>query len=136
MKTFLFRSLIGIFFGAFLAVVFTNSMVWSGDAAVINGELFVKNSLGAIFCGWFFSVTPLYFENRKLKLPQQTLLHFLTVIVLFFILALGIGWIPFNIKSILSMLVMFLIFYGVSWFAFYLYFKNQAKKLNEDLRKL
>ena len=112
MKTFLFRSLIGIFFGAFLAVVFTNSMVWSGDAAVINGELFVKNSLGAIFCGWFFSVTPLYFENRKLKLPQQTLLHFLTVIVLFFILALGIGWIPFNIKSILSMLVMFLIFYG------------------------
>ncbi len=115
MKTFLFRSLIGIFFGAFLAVVFTNSMVWSGDAAVINGELFVKNSLGAIFCGWFFTVTPLYFENRKLKLPQQTLLHFLTVIVLFFILALGIGWIPFNIKSILSMLVMFLIFYGISW---------------------
>lgn len=136
MKTFLFRSLIGIFFGGFLAVVFTNSMVLSGDATVINGELFLKNSLGAIFCGWFFTVTPLFFEMRRLNLSQQTLLHFLSVIVLFFILALGIGWIPFHVKSILSMLVMFLIFYGVSWIAFYLYFKNQAKKLNEDLRKL
>ena len=136
MKTFLQRSLIGIFFGGFLAVVFTNSMVWFGDATVINGELFVKNSLGAIFCGWFFTVTPLYFESKKLNLTQQTLLHFLTVIVLYFILALGIGWIPFTVKGIFSMLAMFLVFYGIFWVAFYLYFKNQAKILNEDLRKL
>jgi hypothetical protein len=110
--------------------------VWFGGAEFINGELCVRNSLGSLFCGWFFTVTPLYFENPRLKLAQQTLLHFLTVIVLYFILALGIGWIPFDVKSILSMGIMFLLFYGFFWLAFYLYFKNQAKKLNDDLSKL
>lgn len=136
MKTFLQRSLIGIFFGAFLAVAFTHLLVWFGDMTIIHGELFVRNSLGSMFCGWFFTVTPLYFENKKLNLTQQTLLHFLTVIMLYFILALGIGWIPFTVKSVLSMLVIFLVFYAIFWLGFYLYFKNQAKQLNEDLRKL
>ena len=31
MKTFLFRSMIGIFFGAFLAVLLTNSLVFFGE---------------------------------------------------------------------------------------------------------
>ena len=45
MKTFLFRSMIGIFFGAFLAVVVTNSIVYFGGESMIDGSLFLKNSL-------------------------------------------------------------------------------------------
>ena len=133
MKTFLFRSMIGIFFGAFIAVIMTNLIVYFGNQEMLDGELFMKNSLGSIFCGWFFTVSPLYFENTNLRLSQQTGLHFITVVVLYFILAFGIGWVPFTVKSFLLTLGIFIAFYLVFWSSFYLYFRNQAKKLNAEL---
>ena len=133
MKTFLFRSMIGIFFGAFLAVILTNSIVYFGGQDVLDGPLFLKNSLGSIFSGWFFTVSPLYFENTNLRLSQQTGLHFITVVILYFILAFGIGWIPFTMRSFLLTLGLFIVVYAIFWTAFYLYFRNQAKKLNAEL---
>ncbi|SDL96603.1 DUF3021 domain-containing protein [Sediminibacillus halophilus] len=133
MKTFLVRSLIGIFFGAFIAVLATNSLVYFADEKVLDGGLFLRNSLGSIFCGWLFSVTPLYFEIRSLSLFQQTGLHFVTAMAAYFILAYQIGWIPAGTASILLFLIITLAIYAVIWICFYLYFKNQSRKLNEEL---
>ena len=133
MKTFLFRSMVGIFFGAFLAVIATNLIIYFGNQDVLDGQLFMKNSLGSIFCGWFFTVSPLYFENTKLRLSQQTALHFATVVVSYFILAFGIGWVPFTMKSFLVTLAIFIAFYSIFWTVFYLYFKKQAQKMNAEL---
>ena len=102
----------------------------------MDGQLFLKNSLGSIFCGWFFTVRPLYFENTNLRLSQQTALHFMTVVVLYFILAFGIGWVPFTMKSFLLALGLFIVSYSIFWTSFYLYFRNQAKKLNAELNEL
>jgi hypothetical protein len=132
-KVFLFRSMIGIFFGAFLAVIVTNSVVYFGNQDMLDGQTFMKNSLGSVFCGWFFTVSPLYFENTKLRLSQQTALHFATVVVLYFILAFGIGWVPFTLKSFIITLVVFIFSYLMFWTSFYLYFRRQARKLNEEL---
>lgn len=135
MKKFIGRSFIGVFFGGFLAVLFTNLYIFFNNLDMIDGNLFLKNSLGFIFCGWFFTVTPLYFENRRLSLSRQTILHFLTVIILYLILALSIGWIPFNLTSILLTLFIAIAVYVIFWFSFYLYFRNQARKLNDDLKR-
>ncbi|MFG6150128.1 DUF3021 domain-containing protein [Halobacillus sp. B23F22_1] len=134
MKTFLFRSMIGIFFGAFIAVMTVNGVVYFGEQEVLDGNLFIKNSFGSIFCGWLFSVSPLYFEIRSLSLPVQTVLHFGTVMILYFILALGIGWIPLDGQSILLFMGISLVIYTIMWICFYLYFKNVSKKLNDDLQ--
>ncbi|MEQ2525076.1 DUF3021 domain-containing protein [Robertmurraya yapensis] len=136
MKAFIFRSLIGIFFGGFIAVVFVNLNVLFGDFQTIDGSLFLKNSIGSLICGWFFTVSPMYFEIRKLKLSQQTILHFLTVIILYLILAIAIGWIPFSINSILLTLVIAIVVYTLFWISFYLYFKNQVRKINDDLKRI
>lgn len=136
MKTFLYRSIIGIFFGAFIAVIFTNSVILFSGKDILDGQLFLKNSLGSIFCGWFFTVTPLFFENASLRLSQQTALHFMTVVILYFILAFGIGWIPFTMKSFLLAIGLFIISYSVFWTSFYIYFKKQAQKLNAELNEL
>ncbi|MEH7484054.1 DUF3021 domain-containing protein [Neobacillus drentensis] len=136
MKTFIIRSFIGIFFGCFIAVLVTNLYIHFGGFEMIDGPLFLKNSIGSALCGWLFTVSPLYFENRNLKLSQQTILHFLTIIILYLSLALTIGWIPFNITNILLTLLISIVVYTIYWVAFYLYFKNQARKLNDDLKKL
>ena len=136
MKIFLFRSMIGVFFGAFLFVMVTNSIVYFGENEALDGQLFLKNSLGTIFCGWFFTVSPLYFENSNLRLAQQTGLHFVTIFVLYFILAFAIGWVPFTMNSFLLMLGLFISCYLIFWISFYLYFRKQARKLNEELQEL
>ncbi|ATP41075.1 hypothetical protein CSE16_14005 [Solibacillus sp. R5-41] len=136
MKNFLFRSMIGIFFGAFLTVILTNSIVLFSDKSMLEGELYTKNSIGFMLCGWLFSVSSLYFENQNLRLIQQTVFHFVTVIILYFILAFGIGWIPFNFTSVLLAIAIFVLIYSVSWTVCYLYFKHQMKKLNEELNLL
>jgi hypothetical protein len=136
MKTFLVRSMIGIFFGAFLAVIVTDSIIYFGGESMIDGSLFLKNSLGSIFCGWFFTVTPLYFEIQSLKLWQQTLLHFITVAILYFTLALLIGWFTLSLQSLLWMITIFLIMYACIWIGFFFYFKNISTKLNEDLKRI
>ncbi|CAM3115087.1 DUF3021 domain-containing protein [Filibacter tadaridae] len=136
MKTLLYRSFIGIFFGAFIAVILTNSVVLFSGREMLDGQLFLKNSLGSIFCGWFFTVTPLFFENVNLRLSQQTALHFFTVVILYFILAFGIGWVPFTVKSFLLTLGLFIVSYSVFWTSFYFYFKKQAERLNAELQGL
>jgi len=136
MKTFLYRSIMGIFFGAFITVIMTNFVVLFSGKEMLDGQLFLKNSLSFIFCGWFFTVTPLYFENESLRLSQQTALHFVTVVILYFILAFGIGWVPFTVKSFLLALGLFVASYSVFWTSFYLYFRKQAKKLNAELQEL
>ncbi len=136
MKTFIIRSFIGIFFGGFIAVLTTDLFILFGGNQMIDGTLFLKNSVGSILCGWLFTVSSMYFENRNLKLYQQTILHFLTVTILYLILALTIGWIPFTFVNILLAILIAIVVYTIFWIAFYLYFKNQARKLNEDLRKL
>lgn len=135
MKKFLFQSGAGILFGAFIAVVLTNIIYLKG-AETLDGPLFLKNSLACLFCGWFFSVTPLFFEIQSLKLIQQTGLHFISVAILYFILAFTIGWIPFTLKSVLFFSGLFLVLYAGIWIGFYLYFRNEAKKLNDDLLKI
>ncbi|MBE1553044.1 DUF3021 domain-containing protein [Sporosarcina limicola] len=133
MKTFLIRSILGIFFGSFLAVLATYSAIYFGKNDVLNSQLFVEYSLRSIFSGWFFTVTPLFFENKKLSLSQQTALHFSTVIILYFIVAFGFSWIPFSIKNALFILGSFIVVYTLIWSAFYLHFRSEAKKLNADL---
>lgn len=132
MKNFLIRSIMGVFFGAFLSVIMTNSVVLSGQET-LDSELFLRNSLGSMLCGWFFTASTLYFENHKWSLRRQTVTHFATVIVLYFVLAIGIGWFPFTVPSFLLMLAVFVVFYALFWTAFYFYFKNQAQKLNKEL---
>jgi len=135
MKKFLFQSAIGIFFGAFLAVIITN-IIYLNGSVMLDGRIFLKNSLAFMLCGWFFSVTPLFFELSSIRLPIQTALHFTTVAILYFILSIGIGWIPFKFGSLLLFTGSFIVIYAVIWTAFYIYFKNEAKKLNDDLFRI
>lgn len=136
MKTFLYRSMIGIFFGAFLAVLFTNALVLFDGREVLDGSLFLKNSIGSILCGLFSAVSPLYFEHPNLKLSQQTALHFATLFIFYFILAFGIGWIPFTLQSFFITVLVFIVIYAIMWTCFYLYFRRQAQKLNAELNHL
>lgn len=133
MKTFLFRSAMGIFFGGFLAVILTASIILTNGLETIDAAKFMENAMGTMFCAWFFSVTPLYFENENWSLVRQTVYHFITVLILYFITAFGLHWFPITPLSFLTFILLFLGVYAVIWVSFYFYFKSEAKKMSEEL---
>ncbi|WP_282142375.1 DUF3021 domain-containing protein [Cytobacillus oceanisediminis] len=133
MRTFLYRSMIGIFFGGFISTAVTIVLIYFGGQPTLDGQAFIINALGFIISGWLFTVTPLYFEIRSLRLSMQTALHYLTVTIVYFTLGLWIGWIPIGVKNFFIYLGISVFVYASMWICFYLYFKNESKKLNEDL---
>jgi len=136
MKQFLLRSIHGLFFGAFLTVIITIGIIYFGEHETLNGMTFIKNAVGYMICGWFFSTSSLIFEIKDIKLLIQTLLHFITVSILYFILSFLVGWFPFTIKATLLVLFSFVVVYALFWVSFYLYFKKKAKSLTADLKHL
>ncbi|WP_436374664.1 DUF3021 domain-containing protein [Cytobacillus sp. BC1816] len=136
MRTFLYRSMIGIFFGGFISTAATIALIYFGGQPALDGQKFIINAFGFILSGWLFTVTPLYFEIRSLRLPMQTALHYLTVTIVYFTLGLWIGWIPIGVKNFFIYLAISLLVYALCWICFYLYFKNESKKLNKDLECL
>lgn len=136
MKTFMNRSVIGIFFGAFVAVLITSIIVYFREQSLLNGTVFVENAFGCMFAGWLYTVSTLYFETEKLNLAIQTLLHFITVTVPFFILAISLGWIPNDVKIIIGAIVFSIVSYFIIWLCFFFYFRHQSKQLNDEIQNL
>lgn len=133
MKTFLFRSIIGIFFGGFLTVLITMGIILTNSLETIDASAFIESAIGTVFCAWFFSVTPLYFENENWSLLRQTMYHFMTVLILYFITAFGLDWFSFTLKSFSLFAILFLVLYAIIWLCFYWYYTNEAKKMTEEL---
>ena len=55
MNAFIFRSIIGIFFGAFIAVMTTSALIYFGGQSTIDGLLLLKMHLAiflrlAVYC--------------------------------------------------------------------------------------
>ncbi|MFZ4451449.1 DUF3021 domain-containing protein [Salibacterium aidingense] len=133
MKTLLFYSYTGISFGAFISVMVYFGMIGFGGYTELDGGRFVVNSLGNMFCGWFFSVGALIFAKEDWSLVTRTILHFFTVTILYFVLSFVVGWIPFTISGFLVAAALFLLLYIVIWMSFYVYFYYEMKKLNEAM---
>ncbi|MBN8233815.1 DUF3021 domain-containing protein [Halobacillus kuroshimensis] len=136
MKTFLIRSAGGIFFGAFLSTVIVYALIFFGDTPVLDSGDFVKNSMAAMAAGWLFAVSPLYFEIQSFHLIQQTLLHFLTVTLGYYPLAIYAGWLTLTLGSFLIFTAVFLVIYAVIWTGFYFHYRNEAEDMNESLDQL
>lgn len=132
MKTFFFHTSAGIGMGAVLMLIVTNSIYLSGNEK-LDGALFLKNSIGMILSGWLFAVTPLIFKVERIKLSQQTIIHFSIVAAFYFIIAGWIGWFSLTPKSIALFASMFIFIYAVIWLGFYLYFRRVARDLNDSL---
>ncbi|MGG3556215.1 DUF3021 domain-containing protein [Peribacillus frigoritolerans] len=101
----------------------------------LDSGIFVKNAIGCILCGWFISTATIFFENQKWSLLSQTILYFLTVSILYFLLSFFVGWIPFSLKGFAIGIGIFIPFHRIIWTAFYLYFRFQVKIMNEGIDK-
>jgi len=133
MKGFAHRSFQGLSIGAFIAVLTMVMIIWFGEVEVISGREYIRNSLGSMAVGWFFSISTYLFETDKISLLQKTGLHFAILAIFYFGISYILNWIPFSAESFIWILGAFILIYAVIWLLFYFYYRHQVMQINKEI---
>jgi hypothetical protein len=139
MKTTLKNILTGIGLGSALfaisGIVF--DCIYSGNFQLSNW-LYTKMAVGAMLIGLGFSVPSAIYDNDKLSLGIQTLIHMGIGCTVLLIVAFNVGWIPLAagwVTCVLTVLGQLLIAFLI-WLVFVLYYKRMAKKMNDRIDQM
>lgn len=96
-----------------------------GSAAALLVQYLVSGLYGSICMG-----TALFYDVESLPLTIASALHCLVVVVLFWPLALTMGWFT-SVRAILLVSVIQIAVYFVIWLSLWLWYKKQVDELNE-----
>jgi hypothetical protein len=100
---------------------------------------FARQSIGAMIVGVACGSTAIIYQFNRPSGFMKTIIHFCVGMGVFYPVALSLGWIPFYPGRIIYTVVQFLfscgIFIGI-WFCFFLFNRNEAKRINKRLREL
>lgn len=102
-------------------------------------EDFARQAIGAMIVGVACGGTAIVYQFDHLSTMAKFLIHFGIGMVIFYMVALYLGWIPFYpghiLHTVLQLLISCGIFVGI-WLCFYLFNHNDARKINKRLREL
>ena len=84
--------------------------------------------------GFGFAAASTVFEIDSWNFTKQTIAHFIILIVLYFPIAITLGWVPFNFRSILIYALIWIVVYAIIWFAQYHFWKKRTAKMNEKIQ--
>lgn len=116
-----------------LGIIFSN--LGAGDMLLSNDE-YTKQAICAMIVGLGFTVPSIVYDNDKLSRGIQVLIHMGIGLMVYFLVAFYAGWIVVKngvLVTIATIIIMIIISF-IIWFGFYLYNKNEAKKINEKLK--
>lgn len=96
------------------------------------------NLLGGILVGIGWTMPALIYQSEKYSIGFKTLFHMTIGFAVYIPCAFLIGWIPLDKGGyiIVTALVMIFIFAAAVWFCFYLYYRNEAKRINQRIDML
>ena len=138
MKKLLKNLLFGIAWGSTIFVISTIIVALSSkDVFIQSNEQFVKQAIGSLICGIGFYVPSVVYENDKMAMPLKILIHMGTGLIIYFIIAFNVGWVPIS-YGIIPMIATILILITISfliWAMFYLYYKVEAKNINKKIKE-
>lgn len=100
---------------------------------------FTRQSLGAVLVGIACGSTAIVYRFERPSYLAKTVIHFCAGMGVFYPVAIKLGWIPFfperKIVTFIQFLFSCCIFFVIR-FCFYLFSKNEAKKINKKLKEL
>lgn len=130
--------LFGVAWGSTIFVV-------SGIIRALNSNVFfietnrqfITQAMASIICGIGFCVPSIVYENEKIPMSLKVLIHMGTGLIIYLPVAVWIGWIPIKygiLPMVITILVMIISSF-VIWGGFYLYYKMEAKNINEKIKE-
>lgn len=133
--------LYGISMGCTSFVIMCLSYYIGGGEEVLASifQDFARQSIGAVIVGIACGGTAVVYQLDRLSGFAKTAIHFCVGMGVFYPTAIYLGWFPFYPDRIIYTVLQFLcacaIFMAI-WLCFYLFNRNEAKRINERLREL
>jgi len=144
-KKALLRGLLGFVIGVFISTTIALLIsVCIGSYASVAPDLIsrmgselnanITQYLLSGVLGFGFAAASAVFEIDSWNFTQQTIAHFIILIVLYVPIAITLGWVPFNFISILIFALIWIVLYVIIWFAQYHFWKKRTAKMNEKIQ--
>lgn len=133
--------LYGISLGCtFFVIMCLSYSIWGGeDVLMMIFKDFTRQSVGAMIIGIACGGTSVIYQFHRLSVFWKIMIHFCIGMGVFYPMGIYLGWIPFYPDRIILTALQFLFSCGIFmiiWFCFYLFNRNDAKKINKRLREL
>lgn len=137
MKKVLGRTFLGIAWGCTVnCLIMLVIALIQGEVSFTMAE-YIKQLVCSAIVGIAFVVPTIIYENDKLPQTIKCLIHMGIGFIVYFIAAFIAGWFPTDmnigvfIVSVLTIVVLSFVIY----FFFWLYYRNEAKKINRSIEK-
>ena len=97
---------------------------------------YLKQLICSAVVGIAFALPTLIYENEKLSQGIKCLIHLGIGFIIYFITAFIAGWLPISlgIGIVISSVLIIIALSFVIYFFFWLYYKNEAKKINQKIK--
>jgi hypothetical protein len=133
MKEILHRTFYGIAFGG-IATFIALTIIKFGHFEETAAEVW-NHMLASFGLGIYFGLASYIYETEKWSPLRKTITHYTLSILVNILIALPVGWIPFNFPAIVIGVALFTILYSLYWTGFYIYFKKNVASMNKELDK-
>lgn len=127
------RSIIGIAFGAISTFIALTIMKFNNIEGTIS-EVWL-HMLASFILGIYYGLSSFIFENNRWSPLKKTIIHFSLSIVVYFLIAFPVGWVPLHPLAIVLSIFIFIVIYVLFWSGYYLYYKKVEASMNAQLKK-
>ncbi len=111
--------------------------IFHGNIQMTN-YAFSKMAIATVVIGLGFGLPAIVYDNEKLSLFTQTIIHMGTGCIVMTVTAFLVGWIPLNHGPLLMIAILLeeLALAFVIWFVFYLQQKKLVKQMNQRVNEI
>lgn len=136
MKKFLGRTFLGIAWGCTINCLVMLIISFSEGKIYFTANEYLKQLICSAVVGIAFALPTFIYENEKLSQGIKCLIHLGIGFITYFINAFIAGWFPVgvDIGIVISSVLIMIALSFVIYFFFWLYYKNEAKKINQKIK--
>lgn len=139
MKDLLKNSIIsvGMALTIFCIVGMIFDFIYHGNFIMENYN-FSKMVIGSILVGLGFGIPSIIYQNDKIALPMQCLIHMGIGCIIYTFVAFHVGWVPTGrgISICLCIIIGQLAVAVLIWIFFFLYYKKMAYEMNKKIKEI
>lgn len=121
---------IGVFVGFTIILIMSHKYEYNMDLTSYTYTYFTCGILGSVY-----TVASLIYQKDEWSLIKQTSVHLAITTPFLFMIGWLNGWLQISTISISIFIVIAILIYIIAWIGLYFYWKEEIKKINEELRK-
>ncbi len=128
----MWKMLLGFTLGLIVGIIMF--VLCTPDGSIINKTFLVLHLMGSGILGIVGYGGSVVYDFEEWSLDKATFSHYFVTFITMLIISTVLGWFPDN--TLFIVLIVFTLVYALIWLIQFLLWKNQIRKMNEDLKEL